>query len=151
MVSSSGNEQAAFYLEPVDTPPEPRSGEVIYVGNGDIFTAEQAGIRPVPMIMPEVAGIHLGGCIRQGVGTSLKLAIAHAHISSKDSHMGWICFRSPQAYYDPKYEYLMWHEYAHILSQQGHTEKWREIMRRLGQPIPKRYEPRKSKSYRLKK
>lgn len=115
----------------------------------------------VPDSMPEVAGIFIGGCVRRGVGSSFR-ARAHAHNThskrSFDIHADWICVRSldrigqwhgvPQddgstLVIIVKPSRLLVHEYAHILCHNhGHDDKWRQTMKKLGQPIPKRYQKR---------
>lgn len=42
----------------------------------------------------------------------------------------------------------MLHEVAHILTDQGHTDKWRKAARSLGYKLPKRYWPKKKVVYR---
>ena len=93
---------------------------------------------------PEVKGIFVGGCVSRGVGSSFR-ASAHAHTSDKDTHKGWICIRSPRKLYKKNGEpsMLMIHELAHILTGEGHTDKWREKVRELGGRITARYKKRK--------
>jgi hypothetical protein len=114
---------------------EPVSSIYIETSSGDVFTEIGTGIQPVPMMMPEVAGIFVGGCVERGVGSKLnpnKIALAHAHIGTEASR-GWICYRSPQIFQNPQYAYVLWHEYAHIMSNEGHTQMWRQVMYQLGQ------------------
>lgn len=101
----------------------------------------------------EVAGIFVGGCVDRGEGSSFR-ARAHAHNYRAAPNYGWICVRSEKrlGVWLPmsggaadgavtKPSRLLWHEYAHILTpQHGHDDAWRETMRRLGQPIPARYQ-----------
>lgn len=114
-------------------------------------TRAEWGERPVPFDWPEVAGLFVGGCVERGAGSSFR-AQAHAHTAG--SHKGWICVRAHRRIYgQTRNEFggwvatgrpsrLMWHEYAHILAGQGHTDRWRAVMRELGQPIPQRYKKR---------
>ncbi len=115
---------------------------------GHTFDLREAGEQPVPVDMPGVKGIFLGGCVREGVGSSLdsrgSYPIAHTHIGNI-AEKRWICYRNPVIYRDPAYEYVRWHEYAHVLANQGHTDKWRRIMQSLGQPIPPMYARRSRK------
>ncbi len=115
----------------------------IDLASGDRFSDQDAGPQPVPDDMPGVVGIFVGGCVKTGPGiidprhTGARVINAHAH--TRDEFRGWICYRSPEVYRSPRYERTRWHEYAHLLSGEGHTEKWRQAMRLLGQPIPDRY------------
>lgn len=106
----------------------------------------------VPLTMPQIKGIFLGGCVSKGVGSSFR-AQAHAHNHKHDEHFGWVCFRSIKRLgaYDvieqddgtaevriSKPGRTLMHEWAHVLvPNEGHTDRWRAMMRELGQPIPK--------------
>lgn len=117
-------------------------------------TLAEYGPRPCPFGWPEVAGVFVGGCVDRGAGSRFRHQ-AHAHTGKDDSHRGWICVLSHRRLFaasrgaDGSWEAterpsrLMWHEYAHVLTMQGHTDAWRAAMRRLGQPIPERYKGRK--------
>jgi hypothetical protein len=119
---------------------DPQAG-VTYVGAGGSFRGEDAGIKPVPRDMaPDVKGVYVGGCIRTGLGTLKHNANAHAHAARNDSHRGWVCFQHPDGL---KQKPLRMHELAHIRTGQGHTDKWRAEMARLGQPVPDRNKRRK--------
>lgn len=99
------------------------------------------GKRDLPWDWPEVAGLFVGGCVQRGIGSSFR-ARAHAHNTSNDPYRGWICVRSPRRVYvgdSDRPSRTMWHEYAHIRTGQGHTDKWRAEMKALGQPIPEQY------------
>lgn len=98
--------------------------------------AERAGL---PSIHP-VVGIALGGCV-EAVGTERKGAMrrkAHAHTSPHDAWRGWLCFLSS----NPSRVLtssgaptrLLWHEWAHIHANAGHTERFRALLRAVGQP-----------------
>lgn len=89
-----------------------------------------------------IAGIYVGGCVDRGDGSSFR-AQAHAHVEPPNK--GWICVRSAKRLYmaDGRPSRTLMHEYAHILSNSGHTDKWRTQMQALGQPIPKRYKKRR--------
>lgn len=110
---------------------------------------EQGGFE-IPWDWPEVAGIFVGGCIERGVGSSFR-AQAHAHTSKQDEHRGWICVRSGKRVTTDsgKPTTLMLHEYAHIITGQGHTAKWAEVLTRLGAPAEaKRCRDRYAKRHR---
>ena len=95
-----------------------------------------------PATMPEVVGVFIGGCVERGIGSSFRRR-AHAHIYGTDE--GWICFRSPKRVFQHDGRTpsrILMHEYAHVLSLSGHTDKWRATMRTLRQPIPHRYQKR---------
>jgi hypothetical protein len=87
---------------------------------------------------PEVAGVFVGGCITRGEGSSFR-AKAHAHINKNFPNPGWICVRSSKRLYSAsgKPSNTMIHELAHILTMQGHTQKWADLARTLGCRIPK--------------
>lgn len=78
-----------------------------------------------------IKGIFLGGCVDRGDGSSFRRK-AHAHTRTK-INQGWICVRSRHRLMNDKGKpsLLMWHELAHLISKQGHTNKWRKTMREL--------------------
>lgn len=108
----------------------------------------------------ECKGIFVFGCVKRGEDSMFR-ASAHAHNYDGSPVKGWICFRGlrkvgevlqvPIMQGDEKWDgavlipsKTLWHEYAHLLTKnQGHTDKWREKMRELGQPIPLRYRRKK--------
>lgn len=95
----------------------------------------RAGPNPAPRQFPACAGVFVGGCVSRGIGSSFR-AKAHAHTSKHDRPY-WICVRSLARVYnaDGSLSALLWHEYAHILIDEGHTAKWRAKMIELGQPL----------------
>lgn len=120
----------------------------LYVCSQGRFSAKEVGEVDVPADMPGVKGIFVGGCKRRGAGRisdSIQCEYAHAHIGG--TLKGWICFQLPCYFWDAEYHWLRMHELAHIISGQGHTEKWREALRKLGEEIPDRYRyrPRRKK------
>lgn len=120
---------------------DPQPGN-IYVGVGGSFRGEDAGVKPVPPdMLPDVKGVYVGGCVRTGIGTLKNHANAHAHIG-QGQYAGWVCFQHPD---DLKNKTTRMHELAHIRTDNGHTDKWRAEMARLGQPIPHRNRRRKTK------
>lgn len=90
---------------------------------------------------PEVKGVFVGGCVERGDGSSFR-AIAHAHTSKRDEQHGWICVRSPKRLYTANGtpSQTMLHELAHIVTGQGHTDKWRTKARELGYRVPAHYQ-----------
>ena len=97
-------------------------------------TVEQGTFR-IPWNWPEVAGVFVGGCVERGVGSSFRHQ-GHAHTSRKDAHHGWICVRSIRRVITDsgKPTTLMLHEYAHIITGQGHTARWAKVLSNLGAP-----------------
>lgn len=92
-------------------------------------------IIPVPKEMPEIVGLFVGGCVERGDGSSFR-ASGHAHMLPDDAYPGWVCIRSAKRVYTAsgRPTTLMWHEYAHVLTGEGHTARWRATMVRLGRP-----------------
>lgn len=76
-------------------------------------------------------GVFLGGCVDRGDGSSFR-ARAHAHI--KGTNQGWICVRGRKRLMTLKGKpsNTMWHELAHLISGEGHTDKFRTTLRSLG-------------------
>jgi hypothetical protein len=91
----------------------------------------------VPDQFKACVGIFVGGCVLRGEGSSFR-AKAHAHTSKAPRGAKyWICVRSKDRLWneDGSPSALLWHEYAHIVADDGHTAKWRAVMARFGQPI----------------
>lgn len=82
--------------------------------------------RPVELQRPEVAGVFVGGCVARGDGSSFRHT-AHSH--TEGTHKGWICVRAARRLSE---RVLMLHELAHILTGEGHTDKWRAKLLELG-------------------
>lgn len=94
-------------------------------------TVRHQGVVPpegIPEVLrrPEVAGVFIGGCVARGLGSSFR-AQAHAHTSGE--HLGWICIRGWRRLYQRQ---LLLHELAHVITRQGHTDRWRNCLRELG-------------------
>ena len=81
---------------------------------------------PLLRVFPEVAGIFAGGCVERGEGSRFR-AKAHSHTTGKFT--GWICFLSAKRLTNLE---LMLHEIAHVLTGEGHTDKWRERLLQIG-------------------
>lgn len=81
------------------------------------------------------AKLFVGGCVARGVGSSFR-ASAHAHTSEKDKFKGWICVRSKNPdtlrLIDGEPTNLMKHEYAHILTGEGHTDRYWRVLASIG-------------------
>lgn len=71
-------------------------------------------------------GVFVGGCVARGDGSSFR-AKAHAHTTGQ--YQGWICIRRPDRLED---RMLMLHELAHIITGEGHTDRWRACLERIG-------------------
>ena len=103
----------------------------------------------VPALMPEIAGIFVGGCVNRGEGSRFR-ARAHAHNNPTGEHYGWICFLSERRVLTAAGQpsRILWHEYAHILTpKHGHDDAWRKAMKELRQPLPARYQKVKKPRY----
>jgi hypothetical protein len=99
---------------------------------------------------PAVRNISVGRCVSHDEwgdtddGTHCYREVAHAHVAGCDKP-GWICVRNPNDVLSKGSRHvtpLILHELAHLISQSGHTDKWRRAMAELDQPIPKQYQKR---------
>jgi hypothetical protein len=72
-------------------------------------------------------GVFYGGCVSRGDGSRFR-AKAHSH-GPKDKYSGWICFLSGKRLKD---RLLVLHELAHIITGEGHTDKWRAVLVSIG-------------------
>jgi hypothetical protein len=75
---------------------------------------------------PELRGVFVGGCVSRGVGSKFR-AKAHAHTTGE--HRGWICFRSTRWI---NIRELWLHELAHVVTRDGHTDRWRAFLVQIG-------------------
>ena len=71
-------------------------------------------------------GVFVGGCVAHGDGARF-MAKAHAHTSGP--HTGWICVLSAKRLQCAP---LMLHELAHIITGDGHTDRWRTALLAIG-------------------
>lgn len=114
------------------------------------FMNSEAGSVPVPDHMKPATGIFLGGCVRVGDVCELPKGrrggpapLAHAHTGGE--FKGWICFQLPEYFYGANYHHLRMHELAHIISGEGHTDRWRRALEALGEEVPAHHQPRRRK------
>lgn len=88
---------------------------------------------PILSYYPEVKGVYALGCVERGDGSRFR---AKAHSHTHGQYAGWICYLSMK-WLDCKE--LALHELAHILTGQGHTDKWRNKLLEIGgtlDPVP---------------
>jgi hypothetical protein len=87
-----------------------------------------------------VTAVSFGGCI-DAIDTDRQGAMrrrAHAHTSAKAANRGAICFKSSKieravtASGGPTT--LLAHEFAHIATWAGHTQRWAKVLTQLGFP-----------------
>lgn len=78
---------------------------------------------------------HFGGCVEDNHRFR---AQAHAHCLPKDKRFGWVCVLSSKEsrLVTPtgRPTTLLAHEVAHMITKQGHSEKWRNCITQLGFP-----------------
>lgn len=84
---------------------------------------------PQELKREEVKGVFVNGCVDRGDGSRFRRK-AHAHTEGKNK--GWICLLSIKRLVEPM---LIKHELAHILTNEGHTDKFREKLLELGGTI----------------
>ena len=99
-----------------------------------------------------LAGISVGGCAR-AIGTARPGAFrrqAHAHVSPRDPLRGWICLLSGKAgrLVTPtgRPTTLLVHEYAHLVSSDGHGPRWQRAVALLGAPAEAKRVARRAES-----
>ena len=80
------------------------------------------------------AKVFVGGCVERGEGSSFR-ASAHAHTKAGE-FQGCICVRSkkPEILRLPDGEptNLIKHEYAHVLTLEGHTKRYWTVLASIG-------------------
>lgn len=100
-------------------------------------------------LMPEVAGLSMGGCVNGGRRFR---RTAHAHNIPGRPAFGWICFLSAdieRVFRDGVPTASMWHEYAHIRTPgHGHDAAWMRQMIALGRVVPFYYERKAPTAWR---
>jgi len=84
-----------------------------------------------------VAGICVCECVRDGLHDDFP-ELAHAHCDAHDPFCGWICVKNPE---HVSFKPLMLHEVAHILVNDGHTDKWRKTLLMIGGTLDSVYVP----------
>lgn len=96
----------------------------------------------VNIMLLETHGIRafIGGCYLRGIGSKFR-AKAHSHNKERI-----VCFRGTKWI---SFTPLLLHEVAHILTSEGHTDKWRIKVLELGGTIKE--VPGVMKSYEKKK
>jgi hypothetical protein len=75
---------------------------------------------------PSLRGVFVGGCVERGVGSRFR-AKAHAHTHGE--HRGWVCFLSGKWLHVRD---LWLHELAHVVTREGHTNRWRAFLLQIG-------------------
>lgn len=90
-----------------------------------------AGCLPVLRDHPRVLGVYVGCCVETGRRFRHK---AHAHTDGE--YVGWICYLSRKWLHVPE---VALHELAHVLTECGHTDRWRAKVLEIGgtlDPVP---------------
>ena len=80
----------------------------------------------------EVRGVFVGGCVKKSdkTGKHRRLsAFAHAHCGLGDRYKRWVCFRTADLLNNRQ---LVLPELAHVLTGEGHNDKWRACLLELG-------------------
>ena len=93
----------------------------------------------IPVANERGVRVFVGGCVERGEGSSFR-AKAHAHNDKRDSHFGWICFRSGKRLFTAtgNPSQLLLEEIAHILAPgQPHNATWVRRYQELGAPLSK--------------
>lgn len=85
-------------------------------------------------------GLFVGGCVERGPGSSFRRQ-AHAHAHPTSARWGWVCVRSWRRLLTASGapSQLLLHELAHVITGQGHTDRWRAEARALGYRLPAHY------------
>lgn len=109
-----------------------------------VLLDEFPALLPCPFGWPEVAGVHVGGCVNAAWQWPADVQ-AHAHNQHQDEYRGVVCVPALPVLFTRtgRPSRIAWHERAHLLCpNHGHDDRWRTVMREFGQPIPDRYRKR---------
>lgn len=98
-----------------------------------------------------IDAIIVGGC-GEALGTDRIGAMrrsAHAHTARTDQQRGWICLKgtNERRLLTPsgRPTVLLWHEFAHVWTASGHTDRWRALLIGVGQRAEAARYPRKER------
>ena len=79
-----------------------------------------------------LAGLAVGGCIDPDVGDLPGAGtLAHCHVNPRQrvDFDGWICVKSARVL---GFRLLLLHEVGHLLTRDGHGDRWRKKVRQIG-------------------
>jgi hypothetical protein len=106
-------------------------------------------VYPIPSFWnwpAKVRGVFVGGCIEHGEGKWRDPAnAAHSHLE-RGMVRGWICLSSDRFLLmvdgSGRPNPVLTHEAGHVITEQGHTQKWAATVRALGGVVlPEEVEP----------
>lgn len=121
-IISSGNDIKLLAGENIVAAPV---SNLIKIANGEKMILEKSQY-PLDLQNEVVKGVFVGGCVDRGEGSRFH-AKAHAHTSG--ANKGWMCFLKFNRIKEPM---LVKHELAHLLTDEGHNDKWRAKVLELG-------------------